>query len=107
MDELILLAGYLFVGLASVLVISPRVHLGFLVTTGLSVMVLGVLGLVLQYHELDGPPSFGTSGQWLAIKIGAAIVAVGLALRLMMHAHASSAARAADEMTSMHEGDLQ
>ncbi len=80
--EIPLIVLYPSIMLISLVIISPRIHTGFVCTIGLSVIALGLLGLALQENEV-GSLHYGVRGQWQAIKIGAVISLVGLALNLM------------------------
>ncbi len=77
---------YLIVPLIAVLmflVVSPKIHTGFVCTLGLSIISIGLLGLALQEHELGTSPRFGIDGQWQAIKIGLVLCVIGFALKLL------------------------
>lgn len=87
MDDLFYWGGIAAMAVLSWIVVSPRVHLGFVSTLGSSIMCLGVLGLLLQYHELGAPPHVGVDGQWLAVKLGAVLLLIGLLLQWFRRAH--------------------
>jgi len=67
----------------SILILSPRIHTGLICTVGLSIIALGLLGLVLQENELGSTPRFGIDGQWQAIKIGLIISILGVGFNLL------------------------
>ena len=80
--ELPLFVIYPSIVLLSVVILTPKIHTGFICNIGLSVVAMGLLGLALQENEV-GSLHYGVSGQWQAIKIGAVISLIGLALKLM------------------------
>ena len=106
MEDLFYWGGIAAMAVLSWIVVSPRVHLGFVSTLGSSIMCLGVLGLLLQYHELGAPPRVGVDGQWLAVKVGAGLLVLGLVLQLLgrsvrrLPPHELDA----EERTSVHGG---
>jgi hypothetical protein len=81
MDDFMRVSGFAGIAVLAWLVVSPKVHLGLIATAGLALVCLGILGIELQYQEMGNTPSFGVHGQWMAIKIGLIVSAVGLGIK--------------------------
>ena len=77
---------YLCIVVISIVILSPKIHVGLICTVGLSMMAIGFLGLALQNHEL-GSTQFGTSGQWQSIKYGSIVALLGYIFKIARRKH--------------------